>query len=188
MPIPAARHAPCHRLFFALRPPIVQARQIAHAALWLGAGDSGLKPGHLHITMAILDDADDFPAAEAEAMKRAGGTIAAAPVRIAFDMAARSNRSMALRARRRNAALAALRERIVDAMAHQGLAQRRGYEFNPHMTLFYRDGAPGSRRITPVQWIADELLLIHSHVGLTRHDVLGRWPLTGWREDQYRLL
>lgn len=188
MPAPARRPASRHRLFFALRPPIREARQIAHAALWLGSGDSGLRPEHLHVTMAILDDSDDFPATEAEAMKLAGEMIGAAPVHLMFDMAARSNRSMALRARRKNAALAALRTQIVDAMARQSLPQRQGYEFNPHMTLYYRDGAPGSRQITPVQWIADELLLIHSHVGLTRHDVLGRWPLTGWRDDQYRLL
>jgi 2'-5' RNA ligase len=188
MPAPAKHHASCHRLFFAVRPPIVQARQIGHAALWLGAGHDGLKPEHLHVTMAILDDADSFPAAEAEAMTVAGGTIAAAPVQIIFDMAARSSRSMALRARRKNAALAALRSRIVDAMARQSLEQRHDYAFNPHMTLFYRDGAPGSRQITPVQWIADELLLIHSHVGLSRHDVLGRWPLTGAQDDQYTLL
>jgi 2'-5' RNA ligase len=47
------------------------------------------------------------------------------------------------------------------------------------MTLGYRDGRPFSERIAPVGWDAEEFVLIHSHLGKTRHEVVGRWPLRG---------
>jgi 2'-5' RNA ligase len=31
--------------------------------------------------------------------------------------------------------------------------------------------------VEPVEWDVDEIVLIHSHLGQTRHDILARWPL-----------
>jgi len=31
--------------------------------------------------------------------------------------------------------------------------------------------------VAPVAWTARELVLIHSHLGKTRHERLGSWPL-----------
>ena len=47
---------------------------------------------------------------------------------------------------------------------------------HPHVTLGYRACEPGVLPIA-LEWFPAELLLIESEYGLTRHNVLGRWPL-----------
>jgi len=61
------------------------------------------------------------------------------------------------------------------AAAHAPLRKRVG--FIPHMTLFYRDGASLEHPIPGFEWFVDELTLIHSRVGGSRHETLRRWPL-----------
>ncbi len=55
------------------------------------------------------------------------------------------------------------------------------------MTLGYRSGEPFSERVAPVSWTADEIVLIDSHVGRTRHEVLGRWRLVEAEGEQLSL-
>lgn len=47
---------------------------------------------------------------------------------------------------------------------------------HPHMTLGYAPCRPMLRSMS-LTWYPDELLLIESEHGLTRHNVLGRWAL-----------
>jgi 2'-5' RNA ligase len=47
------------------------------------------------------------------------------------------------------------------------------------MTLLYGRGATVHQAIEPVAWTVRELVLVHSFLGETRHEVLGRWPLRG---------
>jgi 2'-5' RNA ligase len=166
-----------HRLFFALRPPIAQARQIANAASWFETEGSPVAAGRLHVTMFILDDRFDLPASMIAALTGIGDAIAAAPVEIVLDRVGGGARSIALRPSRRIAALDALHRQLGERSRAAGIDQRAGYAFNPHMTLGYRDGRPFTMAVPPVAWTARELVLIHSHLGRTRHEVLGRWPL-----------
>ena len=46
-----------------------------------------------------------------------------------------------------------------------------------HLTLSYGPETIPRQAITPIRFTADEFVLVHSEVGLTRHHVLGRWPL-----------
>lgn len=52
----------------------------------------------------------------------------------------------------------------------------REFGLHPHVTLGYRPCEAELLRI-PVQWFPSELLLIESELGLTKHNVLRRWPL-----------
>jgi 2'-5' RNA ligase len=52
---------------------------------------------------------------------------------------------------------------------------------HPHVTLFYR-GCPIGRLPIALSWFPTELLLIESEVGLTQHNLLGRWPLSPPRQ------
>jgi len=166
-----------HRPFFALRPPIVQARQIANAASWFRIEGAMVAAERLHITMFIFDDREDMPAPFKAALTGIGDAIAAAPIGIVFDRLSIGNHAIVLRPSRRIAALDALYRQLGDHCRAAGIAEREGYTFSPHMTLSYRGGAPASRAVTPVTWTARELVLIDSHIGKTRHEVLGRWPL-----------
>lgn len=50
--------------------------------------------------------------------------------------------------------------------------------FLPHMTLLYGQRPIATRAIEPILLVVSEFVLIHSHVGMTCYDILGRWSLT----------
>lgn len=52
---------------------------------------------------------------------------------------------------------------------------------HPHVTLGYASLRPTLLKIA-IRWFPAELLLIESEVGLTRHNVLGTWPLLPVRQ------
>jgi 2'-5' RNA ligase len=172
-------------LFFALRPPIALARQIAQAVSWFETEGAPVSAERLHVTMFILDDRCDLPASLVAALAGVGDRIATAPIEIVLDRVGGGERSIALRPSRRIAALDALHRQLVELGCAAGIGQRAGYVFNPHMTLGYRDGQPFGMAVPPVAWTACELVLIHSHLGRTRHEVVGRWPLVDPQLDLF---
>ncbi len=176
-----------HRLFFAIRPPLPLARQITAAASWFEADGDKLRPEHLHVTIDILDDQDRVSTALERDLKAIGDAVEAAPFAIEFDTVIGSDRSIAMRPRRQNASFAALYQRIAVAREAAGLRARAGFRSSAHMTLGYRDGGPFTQDIAPIGWTADAFVLVHSHVGRTRHDVLGRWLLSGDDDRQLAL-
>ncbi|MEO5866092.1 MAG: 2'-5' RNA ligase family protein [Sphingomonas sp.] len=168
-----------HRFFFAIVPPILLARQIANAALWFADGGTPVRAERLHITLFILDDFVIVPKRLIETLRAVGGRIAAAPIPVELDLVGGGAASIALRPRRVATALHDLHRQIATAAASEGVDGREDYAFRPHLTLGYRHGAPFSERVAPVGWTADRLLLIHSHLGRTRHEVVGEWALDG---------
>ncbi|QNQ09171.1 2'-5' RNA ligase family protein [Sphingomonas alpina] len=167
-----------HRPFYALRPSIAAAQEIDRRSAIEARGARRILIDHLHLTLAMTDDHSAFPRDIIDRMMMIGAAVAAEPVEILLEVMAGSNRSVALRPRRASSVLKGLQRRITDAMRAQGVPERDGgYRFSPHVTLFYRDGRPFNERIDPIGWVAGELVLIHSLVGRTRHEVLGRWPL-----------
>ncbi len=177
----------CHRLFFAIRPPLPLARQITAAASWFETDGEKLRPEHLHVTIDILDDHDRVSSTLERDLKAIGDAVEAAPFALQLDTAVGTDRSVALRPRRENASLAALYQRIAVARESAGLRARTDYRFSPHMTLGYRDGTPFTQAIAPIGWTADAFVLVHSHVGRNRHDVIGRWLLSGNDDRQLAL-
>ena len=166
-----------HRLFFALVPPIVLARRIAHAASWFDGEGTAVAADRLHLTLFILDDLYDVPSPLLATLRDVGAAIAAAPIDIVLDRVGGGPASIALRPGRKIAALDALYDQLATLCRRAGMAPRTGHAFSPHMTLGYRSGAPFSAAVTPVAWTARDMVLIHSHLGRTRHDRVGRWPL-----------
>ena len=176
-----------HRPFFALVPPRPLARRIAAAAGWFQRGPGGLPAERLHLTLFILDDMVDLPSALVDALRGIGATVGVEPFEVVLDVATGSGRSIALRPAHRNPAAVRLHERLAGRARGCGIAERPGYRFAPHLTLGYRIGEPFSQPVTPVTWMADEIVLIDSHVGRTRHEVLGRWPLVAEEKAQLSL-
>lgn len=159
-------HSTITRLFFALRPSPVLARQIEASAAVLHCRT--LASELLHITLFILDDAATPDPALVARLREVGDAVRAAPVAITLDRLVASYRSTALRPGRTSAALQALYDQLAGLTRETGIAGREDHRFSPHMTLGYHRGEPWSERVAPVGWTADELLLIHSHVGRTR--------------------
>lgn len=166
----------CHRLFFAVLPPLSCARLIGLVRDGLGNLQTPVRDGRLHLTLWITPDFSSFPGHLAKVLIGIAGTIDTAPAVIALDRLVGSNSSIALRPRRQSAALRDLFLKLDGSLARLG-ARRPEWKFSPHSTLGYRPGVPFSRAIEPIAWESSEFVLIHSEVGASRHNVLGRWPL-----------
>jgi len=181
-PLPRA-----HRFFFALIPPIVLARRIANAAHWFETEGRPVRADRLHVTMFILEDRFDAPDELIAGLREVGGAVTAAPIDVTLDYVSGGGRSIALRPQHKNATLDALHRQLARLCAAAEIAEMPGYTFSAHLTLGYRDGRPFGERVTPLTWKAEELVLIHSHLGKTRHEPLGRWPLIAPPEPQLSL-
>lgn len=166
-----------HRFFFALFPPLILARQIVQAMEPFAGGARMMRPERLHVTLDILDDFVEWPEDIVQALIAAGSTISCGQFEVALERVSGGEHTVALRPRLNNAPLNALHKAITAARTGLGVAGRRNYAFSPHMTLVYRKGAPVSRLVPPIAWTAHEFVLVHSLIGQTRHEVIGRWPL-----------
>lgn len=175
-----------YRLFFALKPSQLIARQTDHFAETIAANARRIAVKHQHVTLAISCDYVDYPYAVIKALRRAGTGVMAEPFDLRLDQLNIGNRSAALRPSRSVPLLNALQRQIVVGMKGAGVALRPDWSFSPHQTLFYRESRPEQRPVEGFNWHVDQFMLICSHVGRTRHEVLAIWPLTG--SGQYKLL
>jgi 2'-5' RNA ligase len=171
--------APSYRLFYALKPTLLVARQTDHFADLVSGGCRRIRPEHQHVTLAVTADHGQYPYGIVKALMRAGTSVSGEPFDLPLDRLAFTNRSAALRPSRTVQPLVTLHRSIVAAMNAAGVPLRPGWSFSPHQTLFYRDGKPEQRRVDGFTWQVEEFVLICSHVGLTRHDIVGSWPLQG---------
>lgn len=71
-----------------------------------------------------------------------------------------------------------LRRQLVEALLKVGWPNGRIRPgFYPHITVDYHHEPVNARRIEPLAWNVTELLLVDSHYGQGRHEVLATWPL-----------
>ncbi|APL96322.1 2'-5' RNA ligase [Sphingobium indicum B90A] len=173
------------RLFFALKPTALIARQTDHFAESIAGGARRIAVDHQHVTLAITSDHVDYPYAVIKALMRAGTGVMAEPFDLRLDRLSIGSRSAALRPSHNVPLLGALQRRIAAATKGAGVMLRPGWSFSPHQTLFYRDGPPEQRRVEGFGWHVDRFMLICSHVGRTHHETLATWTLKG--SGQYSL-
>lgn len=176
----------CHRLFFALKPSQIEANL---TGLIRDAATSELDPvinGRLHLTLGITADYAAYPQDVAQRMTTIGEHLAGDPFPLSLDRLSGSERSIALRPNKRPPALSAIQKQIDDQLRYWNL-MRTGWSFSPHVTLGYRTGLSFLRPITPFAWEVQDVVLIHSVVGATRHIELARWPLVRRQLDLFSL-
>lgn len=167
---------PCHRFFFALHPPLTEARRIGLVRDRLIPAGTPVSNDRLHVTLAITGDYAAPPQDVIDRLLSIGDAIEGDPFPLSLDRASGGAESVALRPSRRPGALTTLQHRLDAQLRYWGL-RRESWEFNPHVTLGYRSGRAFLEPIAPIAWEADEVVLIHSVVGRTRHIELGRWML-----------
>lgn len=173
------------RLFYALKPSPLIARQTDHFAETIADGARRIAVDHQHVTLAITCDYADYPYAVIKALLRAGTAVKAEPFDLRLDQLSIGNRSAALRPSHGVPLLGALQKQVAAGMKGAGVMPRPGWSFSPHQTLFYREGRPEHRRVEGFAWHVDRFMLICSHVGRTHHETLATWSLSG--TGQYTL-
>ena len=178
---------PGHTIFFALRPPAEAANAIAawgrRIVRELGVGGVPLEADRLHVSLFAIAGYDEtFPEDQVAAALQAASLVRHEAFDVAFDRVANfaeANNAFVLKWRAAaDAALELLRFRqalgieLADGGFH--LTDRK---MTPHMTLAYQGRDVTETVVDPIRWVARDLVLIDSHVGKHRHDVLGHWTL-----------
>jgi len=177
MNMPAVPKHQCDRFFFAVQPDADAARGIHLFTVRELPEGRPVPLTHQHVTLALTEDAEPPADALAERLREVGAQVRGDPFDLVFDRLSASCRSVALVPDNTPAALFALQRSIADAMARGSVPMRLGWRFRPHQTLCHRKGEPFSRAVQEFRYAVREFLLIRSVVGMTRHEVVDRWPL-----------
>lgn len=178
-----------HKLFFALRPDEETAERIAravtaeHAARGLPAR---LRPSRIfHITLHYFGYFDGEPDARVvgPAMR-----AAAEVVRPAFDLhfdgftswgePGSGKHPFVLTGGQGLEAVRELQAALLERLLAHGLAAP-ARDYRPHLTLRYDKRPAPAWPVELPGWVASEFELVQSPQGLTRHEVIARWPLQG---------
>lgn len=184
----ATPQLPAHRVFLAIKPDAATAERIARLIEQLrpvvGFKGKALRPERLHITLHHLGDFVQPPAEDLVARARlAAEQLAASPFDVTLDQVVsfhgrRDHRPFVLLGSEGVAELMAFQQALGEALRHAGVPVPLGH-FKPHITLLYDRGGFAPKPVEPVTWTVREFVLIHSWLGKTRYDELGRWALRG---------
>lgn len=168
-----------YRYFIGCRPNAAVRSAMAQAAQ---AAQQRLLPDLYHLTFCVVLESRERDPSIVERVCAAlvGADFRSAP--IAFGRVAGGPRGAVIKAAGRQHELQDLYGSLVHRLRHSNLKPLyRKSGFHPHLTLGYE-----ACHFLPfdiwLDWIPNELLLIESEVGLTRHNVLGRWPLLAPRQ------
>lgn len=175
-----------YSLFFALVPNDAQAAGLAEHAAALctrfGLSATPIDAQRLHLTLFWLGNHAQEPTALAEGARRTGAAVAPPAPHLKLDRVLSFPREAGVKRpfvlcsdAAGAAAVARLRARLRAALIDTGL---RASEVSlPHLTLAYDRLGIAEQAVEPWDWVADELALVCSHVGQSRHDRMARWRL-----------
>jgi 2'-5' RNA ligase len=145
-------------------------------------GGSRLRRDRLHMSLHPVGDYPRLPTKVIYAASRAARAVLMAP----FEIRLRAVQSFEPAPHKRNRrplvllgeggdALPTLFRTLGAAMLQNGL--KAAGAFTPHMTLSYGPQPVPTQPIEPIRFLAKDFVLIHSRLGLTRYEVIDRWPL-----------
>jgi 2'-5' RNA ligase len=139
-------------------------------------------PQHLHVTLFHLGDWAAFPEEIVRLAKDAAAQVAVPPFEAAFARAESFRNSTGVFPFVLTGDLAPWRpmhDALGAALKRVGLGGATQGEFKPHVTLTYDRVRVKPSSIEPIAWHVREFVLVHSLLGKTTHNHLGRWPLDG---------
>ncbi len=175
-----------HRIFLAALPDVETAARIRALAEEMKAahGLTGnlILPGHLHVTLFHLGDWAALPEEIVTIASLASSQVRASPFDVTFDRAESLRNStgiypFVLTGGKNTSPWRGLHEALRVALTNAGLGGATRGEFLPHITLTYDKLRARPLAIAPVTWRVKDFVLIHSELGRTTHNHLGRWPL-----------
>lgn len=173
-----------HTLFFALIPSD-EAREQILALQKMMAWRLGLRSlipsSMLHMTLCPAGQPKRLREPMPVALKKAASAIEAGVIDIQLASAARFGGSLGRPSwvlKTSDDATLGLRHALAKALLIEGLKTASVRGGSPHVTIAYSDDLPEAKEpIEPIRWTAREFVLIDSHFGKSRHDILGRWSL-----------
>ena len=174
------------RIFLACLPDVATAAGIHERARALarehGIESALILPEHLHVTLFHLGDWRALPDEVVRMAKEAAATVRAAPFAATFNSAGSfRNRTgvhpFVLTGDARE--WTPLHGALAAALRSAGLGGATQGAFEPHVTLAYDEVRVKPFAIAPLSWTVADFALIHSLLGKTVHNRLGRWPLKG---------
>jgi RNA 2',3'-cyclic 3'-phosphodiesterase len=168
-----------HHYFLALRPPRAVARELGFWRDSFLFGGHGVADERLHLTLFDLGHFDRVPNA---LLGRVEATVASTPLpacRIVLDLLTGGSGSALLAPSESLRGLKRLQAELGVALAENDVSPAPWWRFSPHVTLLYDHSYSGHCPIDPVSWTAEEVVLIESLVGQSKHVERARWPLGG---------
>ncbi len=179
---------PQHSLFFAVMVPTTAVGAISHEFNHLQTQYPILKKripdDRLHLTLLNVFAADHLPNEIVQMSLAVGNAIRF------VEYCLRLDRVLSYRNRQAEQPCVltadAVSSQTSNKLANQirrifevlsGHSMRRNRPINPHVTLVWDKCSIPSQFIQPIELPVREVTLIHSHVGKSRYEILGRWDL-----------
>ncbi|MBI2512997.1 MAG: error-prone DNA polymerase [Opitutae bacterium] len=145
--------------------------------------DYRVKPENLHISLHALGEGDALPAGRLEAARAAAANLVFESFELTFDRAG----SFPLKQEKKPfvlfptvaavAPLKAFHRALGAALLEGSVGDFVRPHFTPHLTLFWDSVVVEPHSLPPIDWTVDEFVLVRSHHGKGRHEIVGRWPL-----------
>jgi RNA 2',3'-cyclic 3'-phosphodiesterase len=133
----------------------------------------------LHISLHHLGDYTRLPSRIIYAARQAGYAVSMTSFDVvlhsigSFRNAVSDRHPLVLHAE--GSRLVELHRMLGATMREIGLKAKE--HFRPHVTVLYGPDIVPKQAIEPIRFTVKEFVLIHSELGLSRYNVLGRWPL-----------
>jgi 2'-5' RNA ligase len=174
-----------YNVFFGLVPDRENALSIARqAAEWnrqFGMSGKLLAPEQLHVSLHPVGTyIGEVPAEQIQFAKRIGEALSAQVFDIVFDraMSFKGRKSpYVLRVREGLENIKGFWRELGINIANAG-GNSKEVTFTPHMTLSYHGRMVTEHHIAPIAMQVRDFVLINSHYGKSRYDVLARWQLS----------
>lgn len=152
-------------------PPEAQARIVA-----LPRNDPKRGPDLLHVTLLSLFDLHVAPPDWLPAVIAALDVFDGAAFPLAFDRI-ECRKAVTLRTRAPLPEARAFQAALVQHLLKHRAPLMLGTTPEPHLTINYGGDRLGAQKIAPIGWTVEDILLVESVVGQTRHIVHGQWRL-----------
>jgi len=172
------------RIFLACLPDAATAARIHDRAQAFkrehGFDGALILPEHLHVTLFHLGDWRALPDEVVRMAKEAAGCVRLPPFGVTFGRAGSfRNRTgvhpFVLTGDAKE--WAPLHIALAAALRGAGLGGATQGAFEPHVTLTYDEVRVKPFAVQPIAWTVVDFVLIHSVLGKTVHNHLGRWAL-----------
>jgi 2'-5' RNA ligase len=163
---------PRNPLYIMAKPPPEVAEEIAD----LPRNDAERGADLLHVTLMLLFDLHYAQPEWLPTVVAALDMFEGRAFPLSFDRI-EARKAVTLRSRAPLSEARAFQAGLVRHLLDRQAPLTLGTTPEPHITINYRGDRLGSRKTDPIGWTVEEILLVESVVGQTRHLVHGRWPL-----------